>query len=113
MTEFDEVVITAEVIEAAARVEYEQIWAFLDSDDDEPTSWDTNPSEENKDQWRAQVRNYLTATAPIIERQVREMVAREIEAREEEWALGGDLTKGARLAFEDAARIARKGFENG
>lgn len=62
----------------------------------------------------------LAAARPLIEAEVREAVARELDDRERRWRTRLDATEdlgrgtyysGLALAYHDAARIARGGYE--
>lgn len=101
-----------EAVEAAARTLYEAQRASVSAADPMISlvgvPWDQAPAIVQYE-WRETVTPLITATAPLIAQQAREQAAQEIEAyADATWDLV-DSNNGARLAFEEIARITRGG----
>ena len=93
----------AEAIELACRVIFE-------TDDGTWKSWNQLPSA-TQDWWRDKARLAVETAAPLLERQVREKVAHQIEAKvwfeKDHGHDGHAITE--KYAYRDAATIARGG----
>jgi hypothetical protein len=99
--------------EAAARAEYEATWESLGG-----ASWDDDPDEDNRAEWRRTTAAAVAAAAPLIAAQVAERIAAEIlaeaSAKESEGLLADETYTGRTVrlvkaeGMKDAARIARE-----
>ena len=99
-----------EAVEEAARVRYERV--RRDRSDSTPPWHEASPIHQHA--WREGVLAEVTAAAPLIERQVREQIARDIEAAEQQMKASTiDRPKVGPGEFLNdwqwAARIARGG----